>query len=98
MTITSTSDAKLVRGPLGTPLSLADLSPADTERWVIRRKAEIVVAVQGGLLTCKEACARYGLTAEEFSAWQAALHRHGLAGLKIKRLAYVRRRQAHGLG
>ncbi len=98
MTSTSTSDAKFVRGPLGTPLSLADLPPPDTQRWVIRRKAEIVAAVQGGLLTCEEACDRYGLTAEEFGAWQASLDRYGLAGLKIKRLDYVRRRQAYGLG
>ena len=73
-------------------------APADTQRWVIRRKAEIVAAVQGGLLTCEEACDRYGLTAEEFRAWQASLHRYGLAGLKIKRLDYVRRRRAYGLG
>ena len=95
---TSTSDARFVRGPFGTPLSLADLPPPDTQRWVIRRKAEIVAAVQGGLLTCEEACNRYGLTAEEFGAWQASLDRYGLAGLKIKRLDYVRRRHAYGLG
>ena len=94
---TSTSDAKFVRGPFGTPLSLADLPPPDTQRWVIRRKAEVVAAVQGGLLTCEEACDRYGLTAEEFGAWQAALQRHGLAGLKINRFDYVRRREAYGL-
>jgi len=61
---------------------IADLPPADTQRWVIRRKAEVVAAVQGGLLTCEEARDRYGLTAEEFSAWQASLHRYGLAGPK----------------
>jgi hypothetical protein len=80
MTSTSTPDAKFVRGPLGAPLSLADLPPADTQRWVIRRKAEVIAAVQGGLLTCEEAC-----------------DRHGLAGLKIYRFDYFRRRQAYGL-
>jgi len=48
-----------VIGPLGEPLSLADLPPPDTKRWVVRRKAEVVAAVNGGLLTidpCK-ACA-----------------------------------------
>jgi hypothetical protein len=95
---TSTSDAKFVRGPFGTPLSLADLPPPDTRRWVIRRKAEVVAAVQGALLTCEEACDRYRLTAEELSVWQASLDRHGLAGLKINRFDYFRRRQAYGLG
>jgi hypothetical protein len=97
MTSTSVTDAKFVRGPFGTALSLVDLPPPDTQRWVIRRKAEVVAAVQGGLLTCEEACDRYGLTAEEFSTWQASFERHGLAGLKINRFDYFRRRQAYGL-
>jgi Protein of unknown function (DUF1153) len=97
MTSTSPSDAKFIRGPFGTPLSLADLPPPDTQRWVIRRKAEVVAAVQGGLLTSDEACERYGLTAEEFSAWQTSLERNGLTGLKINRFDYFRRRPAYGL-
>ena len=97
MTDTSASDAKFIRGPFGTPLTLADLPPPDTQRWVIRRKAEVVAAVQGGLLTFEDACDRYRLTAEEFSAWQTTLERYGLAGLKIKRFDYFRRRQAYGL-
>ena len=31
---------KYVIGPTGAPLTLSDLPPANTERWVIRRKAE----------------------------------------------------------
>ena len=38
------------------PLTLADLPPASTRRWVIRRKAEVVAAVRGGLLSLDEAC------------------------------------------
>ncbi len=41
----------MVMGPDGTPLTLDDLPPANTTRWVIRRKAEVVAAVRGGLLT-----------------------------------------------
>jgi hypothetical protein len=93
MTRTSASDAKFVCGPFGTPLSFADLPPPNT-RWVIRRKAEVVAAVRGGLLTCEEACDRCGLTAEEFNAWQASPDRHGLVGLKINRFDCFRRRQA----
>ena len=61
---------KYVIGPTGAPLTLSDLPPSDTQRWVIRRKAEVVVAVSGGLLSLDEACERYGLTNEEFSGWQ----------------------------
>ena len=41
----------VVMGPDGNPLTLDDLPPAGTTRWVIRRKAEVVAAVRGGLLT-----------------------------------------------
>ena len=40
-----------VIGPLGEPLTLESLPPASTTRWVVRRKAEVVAAVAGGLLT-----------------------------------------------
>ena len=39
----------VVMGPDGNPLTLDDLPPAGTTRWVIRRKAEVVAAVRGGL-------------------------------------------------
>ena len=53
---------RYVIGPDGSPLTVADLPPRDTKRWVIRRKAEVVAAVRGGLLSLEEACARYTLT------------------------------------
>jgi len=62
-----------VIGPNGDVLTKADLPPPNTKRWVIRRKAEFVVAVRGGLLTLDDACRRYGLTQEEFAAWQRAV-------------------------
>src|SRR3546814_8575146 len=46
----------MVIGPLGEPLTLESLPPRDTKRWVVRRKAEDVAAVTGGLLTIAEAC------------------------------------------
>ncbi|HEY3637278.1 MAG TPA: DUF1153 domain-containing protein [Rhizomicrobium sp.] len=72
-------------GPTGNILTLADLPPANTRRWVVRRKAEVVAAVKGGLISLEEACRRYGLTVEEFSAWMRAVDEHGMAGLKKKR-------------
>jgi hypothetical protein len=54
-----------VIGPTGAPLTLKDLPPPNTGRWVIRRKAEVVAAVRGGLISLDDALARYSLTAEE---------------------------------
>ena len=42
---------KYVIGPDGSPLTIADLPAPGTKRWVIRRKAEVVAAVRGGLLS-----------------------------------------------
>ena len=50
-TRTNSRGAPYVIGPTGVPLTIADLPPVDTGRWVIRRKAEVVAAVRGGLLT-----------------------------------------------
>jgi Protein of unknown function (DUF1153) len=60
--------AKSVLGPYGAPLCITDLPQPGTRRWVIRRKAEIVAAVRGGLVSLEDACSRYALTAEEFLA------------------------------
>jgi hypothetical protein len=81
---------KYVIGPDGSPLTIADLPPYDTKRWVIRRKAEVVAAVRGGLLSLEEACSRYTLTVEEFLSWQASIDRHGLAGLRTTRIQHYR--------
>jgi hypothetical protein len=81
---------RYVIGPTGAPLTLADLPPPDTERWVIRRKAEVVAAVRGGLLTQEAACERYRLSEEEFGTWQAAIDRHGMPGLRTTRIQQYR--------
>ena len=57
---------------------------------LIRRKAEVVAAVRGGLLSLEEACQRYTLTVEEFLGWQRAIDKHGLAGLRTTRLQQYR--------
>ena len=80
----------MVIGPEGTPLTLADLPKPTTVRWVIRRKAEVVAAVRGGLLTLEAACERYGLSSEEFMAWQRSIESHGIAGLRTTRIQQYR--------
>ena len=71
-----------VIGPDGSPLTITDLPAPGSHRWVIRRKAEVVAAVRGGLLSLEEACDRYVLTVEEYLGWQRSIDRHGLAGLR----------------
>jgi Protein of unknown function (DUF1153) len=85
-------DAKFVIGPYGHRLSAADLPQPGTRRWVIRRKAEIVAAVQGGLISLEDACSRYALTVEEFLVWQHSVDNHGLNGLRMMRDKHYRRR------
>jgi Protein of unknown function (DUF1153) len=81
---------KHVIGPDGSPLTIADLPAPGTTRWVIRRKAQVVAAVGGGLLSLEEACSRYMLTVEEFLDWQRSIDRHGLAGLRTTRIQQYR--------
>ena len=79
-----------VIGPLGEPLTLDSLPPAGTTRWVVRRKAEVVAAVNGGLLSVDEVCERYDLTVEEFAGWQRAIDRSGMPGLRVTRIQHYR--------
>lgn len=79
-----------VIGPLGEPLTLETLPPPSTTRWFVRRKAEVVAAVNGGLLSVDEACERYGLTLEEFATWQRAVDRFGIAGLRTTRIQHYK--------
>ena len=64
MTDHSDTRPPTVIGPLGEPLTIMMLPPPETRRWVVRRKAEVVAAVNGGLLTIDEVCERYRLTLE----------------------------------
>jgi len=79
-----------VVGPTGTPLTLNDLPPSDTDRRVIRRKAEVVAAVRGGLISLDDALTKYRLTAEEFLAWQKAIDKWGMQGLRTTRIQSYR--------
>lgn len=72
-----------VIGPNGLVLTTGNLPLSrTTEHWVARKKAEVVIAVRGGLLSLTEACERYELTSEEFLGWQTALDQSGLKGLR----------------
>ncbi len=74
-----------VIGPDGSPLTIADLPPQGTKRWVPRRKAEVVAA-----LSLQEACSRYSLTVDEFRSWQESEDQYGLRGLRTTRIQRYR--------
>jgi len=74
-------DAGMVFWPLPVP---------STKRWTIRRKADLVAAVTGGLLTVDEVCDIYSLSIEEFTGWQRAVDRSGVPGLRVTRIRQYR--------
>ncbi len=53
-------------------LTIFDLPPRDTMRWNKQRKAIVVAAVEGGLITLRDARARYMLSVEEYLSWRRA--------------------------
>lgn len=67
-----------------------ELPPGDTVRWSPYRKAAVVNGVRTGEISLTEACQRYRLSAEEFSAWQRAVEVHGVAALRVTRVQYYR--------
>lgn len=79
-----------VLGPEGRPITLDDLPPPNTKRWVIRRKAAVVAGVRAGLISLEEACRRYTLSVEEFLSWQRMIDDYGMRGLRVTRLKHYR--------
>jgi hypothetical protein len=73
-------------------LTLGNLPRPETTRWVSRRKAQVVAAVAGGLLTPEEACARYRMELEELANWQRLFDRVGVPGLRTTRIQQYRER------
>ena len=69
---------------------LSDLPSPNIKRWHIQRKAIVVTAVRTGLIDVAEACARYGITIEEFLSWGRLLDEHGMRGLRTTYLKKYR--------
>lgn len=72
------------------PATLDDLPPADTTRWVARRKAAILKAIEDGRLTRAEACARYHISEAELRLWERAVAFAGVPGLRVTRVQIYR--------
>lgn len=66
-------------------IQLEDLPPPGVTRWVIRRKAQLVAAVEAGVISLDDALGRYSVSAEEFESWQRSFRRHGIYGLRTTR-------------
>lgn len=79
---------KKVEGPRAVTLSdgrvmtVADLPPRATRRWVASRKAAVVRGVVYGLISKEDALSRYGISDDEFIEWVRAVSTHGEAALK----------------
>jgi hypothetical protein len=80
-----------LRGNVITPY---DLPPAHGVRWTSLRKADLIAAIVGGVITLDEAKARYALTTEELSEWRRALAAGGVSGLKATKRAPRRKETA----
>jgi hypothetical protein len=80
----------VIMGPAGQPITIDDLPPPGTKRWVVRRKAEVVAAVRAGLISLEDACKRYTLSVEEFASWQTLVDRYGVRGLRATRVQEYR--------
>ena len=66
------------------------LSPPNTKRWTMQRKAAVVEAVHSSRITIEEVCRRYALSVEEFLSWHNTIQRHGVEGLQISKLQNYR--------
>ena len=86
------SDARItyVIGPDGAPLTVADLPAPTPSVGSSAAKAEVVAAVPRRPAQSRRGRATAALTVEEFLAWQKAIDRHGLAGLRTNRIQQPR--------
>ena len=83
-------DSAQPEGPFSQKPMLSDLPSPNIKRWHIQRKAIVVAAVRTGLIDMAEACARYGITIEEFLSWGRLLDQHGMHGLRTTYLKKYR--------
>lgn len=67
-----------------------ELPPANTVRWVPRRKAAVVRAIADGRISEAEACVRWQLSVEEIRLWERAMRQIGVHGLRVTRVQIYR--------
>ena len=62
-----------IKGAHGDLISLADLPEPKTRHWGLAVKARVVAAVEGGLISPAQVCARYEMCFEEYLEWRACV-------------------------
>ncbi|MGB0960998.1 MAG: DUF1153 domain-containing protein [Halocynthiibacter sp.] len=87
--ITTTRTAKL---PNGDVMSVSDLPPRETVRWVASRKAAVVKGIALALISKEDAMERYGLCEEELDAWIHYGGTYGQKGLKSTKVQQYRQK------
>lgn len=87
------SPDRWVIGAVGQKLFVRDLPPPGAAYWTARKKADVVAALGGGLLSVNDVLSRYSLTIEELAGWQRAFDRFGMAGLRSTKVQDYRERQ-----
>lgn len=81
----------VVRNIDGAPLNVADDLPnANDCRWTPRRKANLLLAIDGGVVGIELALTRYALSRDELAAWRRDIGRHGYNALKTTKLKKYR--------
>ena len=76
--------------PDGSVMTRADLPAVDTRRWVASRKAQVIKAVQSGLISRENALEMYALSEDEYESWENAVRSHGVDALKTTALQRYR--------
>jgi len=76
---------KYALGPTG-QITVDSLPPANTSRWTARRKAEVIAAIHGKLITREWALKTYRWTEAELKYWEMSLAKFGLDGLKVTKV------------
>lgn len=68
-----------------------DYGPRPGQRWTAARKARLLNAVDAGVLSLVDACARYGLSFDEVNEWRDRYYTAGYEGLKATQQRRYRR-------
>lgn len=77
----------IVRDVDGVPMNRPAILAKLRLQWTVRRKANLVLAVRGGLVTAEEARQTFDISPEELAAWGQAFDQAGLEGLRLRALA-----------
>lgn len=88
MSVDTNSHPAGLNGPLD--LTIETLPPPGTTHWVVRRKAQVLAAINAGQLSMEQACERYDLSLDELMLWRRAVQRSGVKGLRVTRIQHYK--------